>query len=143
MAAESETSFVVAYPCPHCQAALEVRAGRATAWLRCPNCGRAGRVPVGKRVAVREAVTTRDDLIFIDAVPDPNPPTPAALAWNFTTPERAAAPVSAWRVVCATALFVSVTLSLFALLEGSTYSATVFISAAIISLGLLIRAGRS
>jgi hypothetical protein len=37
---EAELIYVVAYACPHCNAALEVRQGDWPGWLRCPICTR-------------------------------------------------------------------------------------------------------
>jgi hypothetical protein len=42
---QPEITFIVAYRCPNCQAALEARTSEAQGWLRCPKCGRASLPP--------------------------------------------------------------------------------------------------
>jgi hypothetical protein len=144
VAGELEISLVETYHCPHCQAALEARTGRAAPWLRCPSCGRAGRVPVGFVPTLRAVETPREDLLIIDdpAASGLKSMTPVNAALSFKASARRDRPGSALRVVYAASLFVSVTLLLFMLLERSTYGVTACIGASIVSLGLLVRSAR-
>ena len=49
---QPEITFVVAYRCPNCQAALEARSSEAQqGWLRCPKCGRASLPPELERTS--------------------------------------------------------------------------------------------
>lgn len=144
MTEEPGVSVVVeAYRCPHCQAALEDRSGRASLWLRCPNCGRAGRTPEHRGATVRKGATFRDDIVFIDAPSSGrNPIPPVGGVGALPTPRNTDRPGSVWRVVHGASLFVAVTLLLFAILDRNSYGVTVCIGMAIVSLGLLVRSAR-
>ena len=69
-----EITFIVAYPCPRCQAALEVRSGQARDWVRCPKCGRPSLPPEHVR-AVPNLRAVGEDVLIIGPDPDPGPNT--------------------------------------------------------------------
>lgn len=143
MTAEPAIRSAGAYPCPHCQAVLEDRTGRASGWLRCPKCGRAGRVPDRGRVPPQEVASAGDGVIFLDDPPSPRTMTPVGVTWPLSyLSENGERPGGAARVVYAAALFVSLTLLGVMLWEGKTYGVTVSIGAAILSLGMLVRSAR-
>ena len=141
---EREISYIASYPCPHCQAPLEGRAGRADSWLKCPRCGRASRPP-------RSAVTTRrmpDAPGPVELVLGPDPELPSMTPVAVAAPGAAsasgvgsgAAPESApnvLRVVYASALFVSVTMLLFSYLDRSVLGTSLFGASAVCFLVLL------
>ncbi len=135
---EPGVRFTVEYRCPHCQATLEDRAHLPGRWLRCPKCGRAGRSPGISEVGfVRgSAARPREDILFLDEVPDRKPLIPIRF------PARARRPGSVGRVISATVLFASITFLIFALMEGNARVAMFFVGLAFVSLFPLIRFSR-
>src|SRR5262249_30142409 len=119
-------------------------------WLRCPKCGRASRPPADAVVARRPppAIEPWEDVLVIR--PDVELPamTPVSVArppGAATAPGPAAVRGNVLRVVYATALFISVTLLLFAYLEGSVVGSSVFSALALlffVPLALPPRSGR-
>ncbi len=144
MATESKVSVVEeTYRCPYCQLTLEARtnSGGKGPWLRCPDCGRASRVPDQVMTFPAVTVIVGDEVKFVDESPLATPEA-AAAAWSFKAVARPQRPRSALRVVYTASLFVFVTLLLFMLVERNTYGVTVCIGGAIIGLGLLVRSSR-
>ncbi|WP_406697644.1 transposase [Singulisphaera sp. Ch08] len=62
---QSEITYIVAYRCPNCQAALEARSSEAQTWLRCPKCGRASLPPELVRTPHVDPILPGDDVLVI------------------------------------------------------------------------------
>lgn len=143
---ESEIAFVVAYRCECCGASLEAPASRATAWLKCPACGRGGLPPelAVKRAAPAAPLVAGEELLVIGPPPEPKPMTPVGIAEHDSDwPDRAPATGNALRVACASVLFVSLTLLLFAYLEQNHLAASVCGAVAVLALAFLLITGHA
>ncbi|SIO44593.1 hypothetical protein SAMN05444166_4790 [Singulisphaera sp. GP187] len=66
----SEITYIVAYRCPNCQAALEARTSEAQTWLRCPKCGRANLPPELVRTPRVDPILPGDDVLVIGPATD-------------------------------------------------------------------------
>jgi hypothetical protein len=165
---ESGSGQLATYRCPGCQAALQGRADRPGAWLRCPRCGRASRSPVPepavepKPVPVPMPERERYEpppIIWLDETSDSPPPItltplprtdlaepaspkPARVAHVPIPPSALAPPVHVWRVIHASVLFVSVTMLLFSYLDRSIVGVSIFGTVAFFCLVLLVFPGR-
>lgn len=62
---QTEITYIVAYRCPNCQAALEARTTEANTWLRCPKCGRASLPPDLVRTPRIDPILPGDDVLVI------------------------------------------------------------------------------
>src|SRR3954468_22641240 len=65
-----DITFIVAYRCPRCHAALEARTSESQTWLRCPKCGRASLPPEHMREPRRSTDAPGDDVLVIGPLPD-------------------------------------------------------------------------
>ena len=62
---QPEITFIVAYRCPRCHAALEARTSESQTWLRCPKCGRASQPPEHTVTPVSQRPPLGDDVLII------------------------------------------------------------------------------
>jgi predicted RNA-binding Zn-ribbon protein involved in translation (DUF1610 family) len=140
MRANPDMTFLVSYDCPYCQSALMGRTARSDAWVRCPSCGRASEPP--EHAVTLAPPAPGEDVLVIGPDPDPRPMTPVAVA-DYRDARPARHPVSPLRVACSAALFVSVSMLLFAVLDGSTMGTAFFGAAAVVCIALLAVPARS
>ena len=145
----TEIRYVVSYACPHCRATLEGRSEHAGSWLRCPGCGRASRPPAEALVVADRTppppLAEGEDALVIDAPPPLRAMTPVAVNRgddrDDETPGGVAEgtpTVNPWRVVLTTALFVSISMLLFAFLDRSPYGVPLFVTATVVCVVLLL-----
>jgi hypothetical protein len=132
---EPEITFIVAYQCPACRAALEARSGLAQGWVRCPKCGRASLPPEHMRTVPRAGAVTApagegDDVLYIG-------PGSGARALN---PVDSAAPapasISGRSVFFGAGFVLSLFLALVSILDRNTINAGVFGFLALLMLAL-------
>jgi DNA-directed RNA polymerase subunit RPC12/RpoP len=129
----TEMMFIVEYRCPRCDAALEARSSQSYGWLRCPRCGRASLPPEHMRSPRPQArwPPGEDVLIIGPEQPGRSPANrPSSRHGNFR------------RIAGATALFLSLLISLLSLLDQDRISATIFALIALACLAISVYPAR-
>jgi predicted Zn finger-like uncharacterized protein len=132
---EPEITFIVAYQCPACRAALEAKSGLAQGWVRCPKCGRASLPPEHMRAVPRARATTEpagegDDVLFIG--PDPGPRTLNPIDSGSPAPVS----ISGRSVLFGAGFVISLFLALVSILDQNTINAGIFGFLALLMLAL-------
>ncbi|MGO9599500.1 MAG: hypothetical protein ACLP7Q_16045 [Isosphaeraceae bacterium] len=139
----TESSWQLAYPCPHCQIMLEPPEDLWQGWVRCPRCGQPGLPPKG----LQHALVSKHTIGSVDrAASGTEGRSPVAIAsapviapGAGSRPEepswtprpagdglRSRSSSSAWLLIAGTGLVVSAFLLLVAWLDRSLYSSVVF-----------------
>ena len=139
----TESSWLLAYPCPHCQIMLEPPEEPWQGWVRCPRCGQPGLPPKGLQHALvrkhtigsvdRAASGTEGQSpVPLSSAPVTAPGAGSRPKESSWTPRPAGdglsprSSSSAWLLIAGTGLVVSAFLLLVAWLDRSLYSSVVF-----------------
>ena len=117
---QSEITYIVAYRCPNCQAALEARTSEASTWLRCPKCGRASLPPELVRTPRVDPILPGDDVLVIGAAADA-----PGLDSGGSEPSRAH-PGAIRRVLLAVGILGSLMMLITAFTEGDFVNVAIY-----------------
>jgi hypothetical protein len=124
-AVDSEITYFVTYPCPHCKVELEAQHGGWQGWLRCPECGVPSLPPeflLGHPLTRRRVPDSDEDqsALVIDEAPE-------GPGGSDRTPRAgSSSPVSALRLIFMTGLILSLFLLLIAYMDQNTQTTAIF-----------------
>jgi hypothetical protein len=117
---QPEITFIVAYRCPRCHAALEARTAESHSWIRCPKCGRASLPPEHMRTPSLRPMPLGDDVLVIGPTTD----YPGMLRGTASQP--VSHPGGARRVALAVGILASLTMLMISFLEGNGLNVAIF-----------------